>query len=117
VSEHLLSVGIDVGTTSTQLIFSQLKVENKAGSFSVPEMTIANRTILYKSDIHFTPLLTGDLVDAAALRQIIDAEYRHAGIAKSDVDTGAIIITGETSRKENAEAVLHELSGFAEILW
>ena len=111
--EHLLSVGIDVGTTSTQLIFSQLKVENKAGSFSVPEMAIANRTILYKSDIHFTPLLTGDLVDAAALRQIIDAEYRHAGIAKSDVDTGAIIITGETSRKENAEAVLHELSGFA----
>lgn len=68
MSEHLLSVGIDVGTTSTQLIFSKLDIENKAGNFSVPKMAIASRTILYKSDIHFTPLLTGDLVDAAALR-------------------------------------------------
>ena len=113
MSEHLLSVGLDVGTTSTQLIFSRLQVENRAGSFSVPEMAIADRTLLYKSDIHFTPLLSGDLVDAAALRTIIDGEYRKAGISKPDVDTGAIIITGETSRKENAEAVLHELSGFA----
>jgi len=113
VSESLLSVGLDVGTTSTQLIFSNLLVENKAGSFSVPEMAIANREVLYKSPIHFTPLLSGDLVDTAALRAIIDSEYQKAGISKPDVDTGAIIITGETSRKENAEAVLHELSGFA----
>ena len=113
MSDRLLSVGLDVGTTSTQLIFSELTVENKAGSFSVPEMTIADRTVLYKSDIHFTPLLEGDLVDAAALRKIIDGEYRKAGISREAVDTGAIIITGETSRKENAEAVLHELSGFA----
>ena len=113
MSEHLLSVGLDVGTTSTQLIFSKLDIENKAGNFSVPEMAIASRTILYKSDIHFTPLLTGDLVDAAALRQIIHSEYQKAGISRESVDTGAIIITGETSRKENAEAVLHELSGFA----
>ena len=113
MSEALLSVGLDVGTTSTQLIFSKLEVENKAGSFSVPEMAIAHREVLYKSPIHFTPLLSGDLVDAATLRRIIDEEYQSAGISKQDVDTGAIIITGETSRKENAEAVLHELSGFA----
>ena len=113
MSERLLSVGLDVGTTSTQLIFSALHIENKAGSFSVPEMAIASRQVLYKSDIHFTPLRSGDLVDAAALRRIIDEEYQKAGIAKASVDTGAIIITGETSRKENAEAVLHELSGFA----
>ena len=113
MSEHLLSVGLDVGTTSTQLIFSRLNMQNKAGAFSVPEITITHRQVLYQSDIHFTPLLSGDLVDAAALRTIIDAEYQKAGIAKSDVDTGAIIITGETSRKENAEAVLHQLAGFA----
>ena len=113
MSEALLSVGLDVGTTSTQLIFSKLEVANKAGSFSVPELAIANREVLYRSPIHFTPLLSGDLVDAAALRGIIDAEYQKAGISRSSVDTGAIIITGETSRKENAEAVLHELSGFA----
>ena len=113
MSEHLLSLGLDVGTTSTQLIFSRLNLQNKAGAFSVPEMTITDRKVLYQSDVHFTPLLSGDLVDAAALRTIIDEEYQKAGIEKSDVDTGAIIITGETSRKENAESVLHQLAGFA----
>ena len=40
MSETLISLGLDVGTTSTQLIFSSLDVENKAGYFSVPEMAI-----------------------------------------------------------------------------
>ncbi len=113
MSERLLSVGLDVGTTSSQMILSELLVENHAGSFSVPEMTIGQRKILYKGAVHFTPLLRGELVDAAALRQIIEEEYEKAGIRRSHVDTGAIIITGETSRKENAAAVLQELSGFA----
>lgn len=113
MSDRLLSVGLDVGTTSTQLILSELLVENRAGSFSVPEMEIAQRRILYKSPVHFTPLISGELVDAAALRKIVEAEYAAAGIRREDVDTGAIIITGETSRKENARAVLQELSGFA----
>ncbi len=113
MSERLLSVGLDVGTTSTQMILSELKVENRAGSFSVPEMEIAQRKILYKGAVHFTPLLHGELVDTGALRKLVEAEYAAAGVRREDVDTGAIIITGETSRKENARAVLQELSGFA----
>ena len=113
MAETLRSVGVDVGTTSTQLVLSELTVENRAGSFSVPEMVIGKRKILYKSPVHFTPLIDRERVDAAALRQIIAREYETAGIRREDVDTGAIIVTGETSRKENAEAVLHELSGFA----
>lgn len=113
MSEKLLSVGLDVGTTSTQMILSELTVENQAGAFSVPQMEIARRKILYRSDVHFTPLLGGDRVAAAELRQLIEEDYRKAGIRREDVDTGAIIITGETSRKENARAVLAEMSGFA----
>lgn len=113
MSETLKSVGLDVGTTSTQMILSELTVENRAGSFSVPEMTISQRKILYKSKVHFTPLLDESHVDAAALREIIAKEYAAAHIRREEVDTGAIIITGETSRKENARAVLQELSGFA----
>ena len=113
MSEKLLSVGLDVGTTSTQMILSELTVENQAGAFSVPQMEIARRKILYRSDVHFTPLLGGDRVATAALRQLIEEDYRKAGIRREDVDTGAIIITGETSRKENARAVLAEMSGFA----
>ena len=113
MSECLLSVGLDVGTTSTQMVLSRLCIANKAGSFAVPEMEIERREILYKSPVHFTPLLEGDLVDAAALREIVDREYAAAGINKKQVDTGAIIITGETSRKENARAVLESLAGYA----
>lgn len=113
MSESLLSVGLDVGTTSTQMVVSRLRIENKAGSFAVPELEIENREILYKSPVHFTPLLRSDLVDAGALREIVDREYAAAGISKDQVDTGAIIITGETSRKENARSVLDALSDYA----
>ena len=110
---ELLSVGLDVGTTSTQMVVSRLTVENRAGAFAVPEMDIAGREILYESPVHFTPLLGIDRVEGAVLRRIVEAEYVRAGIQREDVDTGAIIITGETSRKENARAVLEALSDFA----
>ena len=109
----LLSVGLDVGTTTTQLIVSRLKVENKASSFAVPEMEIASRQVIYRSEVIFTPLLHGELVDGDAIRNWVTGEYEKAGIARANVDTGAIIITGETSRKENAKAVLEALSDFA----
>ena len=113
MAEILQSVGLDVGTTSTQLILSQLTVENRASGFSVPHMEISQRKILYKSPIHFTPLLREDLVDGAGIRAIVNAEYAKAGIRREDIHTGAVIITGETSRKENAATVLESLSDLA----
>ena len=110
MDESLLSVGLDVGTTSTQLIVSRLTISNRASSFAVPEMEIAQREILYRSPVHFTPLLEGKLVDGEKIRTIVEEEYKNAGISKDDVDTGAVIITGETSRKENARTVLSALS-------
>lgn len=113
MSESLLSVGLDVGTTTTQLIVSRLQVENQAGSFAVPQMQIMDRQVIYRSPVHFTPLLDQNHVDGDQIRALAAKEYEAAGIRPQDVDTGAIIITGETSRKENAAAVLQALSGFA----
>lgn len=113
MSEKLKSVGLDIGTTSTQMILSELSVENRASPFAVPELEISERRILYESPVHFTPLVSEYRMDAAALREIVEEEYRKAGISREDVDTGAIIITGETSRKENAQAVLEALSDLA----
>ena len=113
MSESLLSVGLDVGTTSTQLVVSRLTVENRASSFAVPDMDITERNVLYKSPVYFTPLLDERHVDGTGIREIVQAEYQKAGIRREDVDTGAIIITGETSRKENARAVLDALSDYA----
>ena len=113
MAKCLLSVGLDVGTTSTQLIVSRLQVENQASAFAVPELQITKREILYKSPVYITPLVEGTLVDGVKLRDIVEKEYISAGINRDDVDTGAVIVTGETSRKENARTVLENLSDFA----
>jgi len=110
---ELISVGLDGGATTTQMILSRLHVENRASAFAVPRLEITQREILYESPIHFTPLLDGQRIDGTAIRTIVEKEYEKAGIQRSQVDTGAVIITGETSRKENAKAVLENLSGFA----
>ena len=113
MAEFLISVGLDVGTTSTQMIVSSLTVQNEASSFSVPQMQITERKILYQSKVYFTPLLDESRVDAPALKQIVQKEYEAAGLRREQVDTGAVIITGETSRKENAREVVAALSEFA----
>lgn len=111
--ETLLSVGIDIGTTTTQLVLSRLTLRNDAGCFSVPQFHIAEKTVLFRSAIHFTPLLSDTVIDADGVRAIVASEYARSGFDKSQVQTGAVIITGETARKENAREVLSALSGFA----
>lgn len=110
---RLLSVGIDVGTSTTQLVFSHLTVKNEANAFSVPDFSITQKEVIYRSEIHFTPLLSETVIDAEGVQAIVDEEYRRAGVQKCAVQTGAVIITGETARKENARQVLSALSGYA----
>lgn len=111
--EELLSVGIDIGTSTTQLVFSKLIIENTASSFSVPRISIVDKEIIYRSEIYFTPLISMTEIDANKVKEIVEKEYEKAGIRKEEIETGAVIITGETARKENANDVLHTLSGFA----
>lgn len=113
MQEVMHTVGIDVGTTTTQVIFSRLTLENTASVVSVPRVSIVDREVAYKSPIMFTPLLDKETIDADALRVVIEREYRTAGMRPEDISAGAVIITGETARKKNAEAVLHSLAGLA----
>ena len=105
--EELLSVGIDIGTSTTQLIFSKLIVENEASAFTVPRISIVDKEIIYRSEVYFTPLISNTEIDGRKIKEIIEEEYKKAGINKDDIQSGAVIITGETARKENANDVLH----------
>ena len=109
----LLSVGIDIGTTTTQLVFSHLTVQNESPAFTVPHFAITKKDVLYRSEIDFTPLLSDTVIDTEGIRKIVDGEYAASGFHREDVQTGAVIITGETARKENAAEVLRALSGYA----
>ena len=109
----ILSVGIDVGTSTTQVVFSKLQMDNAGGYFSVPRVAIVDKEVVYKSEVYMTPLKTDVLIDTDALRDIVAGEFRKAGYRPEDTDSGAVIITGESARKENSEAVLKSLSDFA----
>ena len=113
MSDTLCSVGLDVGTSTTQFIVSKIRIQNRASSFAVPQLEITDRKVVYESPVHFTPLLDASHVDGEALRRLVAAEYQKAGITPKDVDTGAVIITGETSRKENAKTVLESMADLA----
>jgi ethanolamine utilization protein EutA len=112
-TREMLSVGIDVGTTTTQVVFSRLKVRNTARPGLVPRIEIDARAVEHVGAVAFTPLLGPDEIDADSLLQLVRQEYAAAGIDPMDVETGAVIITGETARRSNADQVLTALSGLA----
>jgi len=111
--EEILSVGIDIGTSTTSLIISKLKIKNIAGSFNAPKIEIIEKNILYRSDIYFTPLTDEKTIDFIGLKEIIEKEYEKARVNPSEIKTGAVIITGETARKQNAENILDAISKMA----
>jgi ethanolamine utilization protein EutA len=118
-SHSMLSVGIDVGTTTTQLIFSRLILGGGLASTSQSPLSrlraasIVDKEIVYRSQIHFTPLTGPEEIDAAALERILSQEYQRAGIQPQQVETGAVIVTGETAKKRNADAILEAISALA----
>lgn len=113
MQQKILSVGIDIGTSTTQIIFSEISIQNTAASYLMPEIKITDKKIVYKSKIYFTPLISREKIDLEKIKKIILMEYEKAGVDKSSISTGAIIITGETARKENAEEVLSAVSDFS----
>lgn len=113
MADELLSIGIDIGTSTTQVIFSRLSVENTSGYFSVPQVSIVDKQVIYKGAVHTTPLKTRTMIDADAVAGLVEEEFKRAGFTPRDTQTGAVIITGETARKDNAAIVLERLSGFA----
>lgn len=112
-SREMLSVGIDVGTTTTQVVISRLTVRNSRRLGLVPRLEVDTRAVLYQSPAYSTPLLTPDEVDVDELIRIIRREYESAGVTADDIETGAVIVTGETARSRNAEAILVNAAGLA----
>jgi len=113
MKEVLLSVGIDVGTTTSQVVFSHITIEDLSSGFTVPRVEIVDKQIIYRGEIHFTPLTSPTRIDAAALRDLVQTEYALAGVDPHSVRTGAVVITGETARKDNADQVVRFLSDLA----
>lgn len=104
------SVGIDVGTSTTKMILSRLKLVRTSSTLSLPRYDIVERELLYESPIYSTPLRSSDEVDAERIWAILTKEYELAGIRPADLKSGAVIITGETANKKNAQQIVHLLA-------
>jgi ethanolamine utilization protein EutA len=100
----LVSVGVDIGSAGTQVIFSRMHLRRLSEELTSRYFVVGRET-LYQSPVALTPYLSEERIDDRAIGQIIDSAYEAAGIHPDDVDTGAVILTGEALRRENAQAI------------
>src|SRR5437867_3005092 len=100
---HLTSVGIDIGSSTSHLMFSRLLIGYPSVLQRKP--IVLERNVIARSAILLTPF-TGDWnIEAAPLKELVDATFQEAGLAREDIDTGAVIITGEAARRDNARKI------------
>ena len=101
----LNSVGIDIGSSTSHLIFSRLTLRRQGVALS-SRFVVINREILHESPILLTPYIDKTTIDTNKLGDFIHEAYRNANLTPEDIDTGAIIVTGEATKKKNAEAIV-----------
>ncbi len=97
---ELTSVGVDIGSATSHLVFSRLELERAESRYE-----IVRRHVHFESNILLTPYLTGTTIDGESLGRFIAFQYDLAGLRREDVDTGALILTGVALQRENARAI------------
>jgi ethanolamine utilization protein EutA len=102
----LRTVGIDIGSTTSHAMFARLRLQRLADSLS-SRYVVVERAILHRSPIVLTPYSAGDLIDVTALKAEIASWYSSAGLARADMDTGAVILTGTALESHNARELAH----------
>lgn len=100
----LNSVGIDIGSAGTQVVFSKIHLQRVADQLST-RYVVVSREPIYQSPNTLTPYQSDTLIDAHALGEIIERAYAAAGVHADNVDAGAVILTGEALRRENGQAI------------
>ena len=85
MKEKILSVGIDIGTSTTQVIFSRFTIENTSGEYMVPRIEITNKEVVYESKIYITPLNDERTINEEAVHTIVVDEYAKAGLKPEDI--------------------------------
>jgi ethanolamine utilization protein EutA len=97
---ELTSVGVDIGSSTSHLVFSRIVLERLDSRYLVTK-----REALYRSDILLTPYLADGAIDAEALGRFFDGQYERAGLRPEAIETGALVLTGVAVRRRNARAI------------
>jgi ethanolamine utilization protein EutA len=105
----LNSVGMDIGSSGTQVIFSRVHMRRISEDLT-SRYIVVKRETLYQSPVQLTPYRNDTRIDDEAVGRLIDEAYGAAGIGPEDIDTGVVILTGEALRRENAEGIAQVLA-------
>jgi ethanolamine utilization protein EutA len=105
----LMTVGIDIGSSGTQVIFSRVHLRRLAEDLTSRYYVVARET-LYQSPVALTPYQSEERIDDRRLGAIIDDAYAAAGLTPDRIDTGVVILTGEALRRDNAQGIAAILS-------
>ncbi len=100
----LTSVGIDIGSSTSHLMFSRLTLQRRGADLSA-RYEVTERRVLYQSPILLTPYLSPTSIDVGQLETFVHEHYARGGFTPGDVDTGVVVITGEALNKENAQPI------------
>jgi ethanolamine utilization protein EutA len=101
---ELRTVGIDIGSSTSHLLFASVKLERQSQGLS-SRFVVVERRVVWRSPIMLTPFLPDGMIDAKKLEHFIHHAYEDAGFRRSDIDSGAVILTGEAIKKKNARAI------------
>jgi ethanolamine utilization protein EutA len=104
--EHveLKTVGIDIGSSTSHLLFAKILLQRHNQGLSA-RFVVVDRQVLWRSPIMLTPFLPDGTIDAHALEHFVQHAYHDAGLRRSDIDSGAVILTGEAIKRTNARAI------------
>ncbi len=105
----LHSVGIDIGSAGTQVVFSNLHLQRVSDQLSTRYVVVAREPV-YQSPSTLTPYQSETLIDAKAIGDIIERAYAASGLHPDQIDAGAVILTGEALRRENGQAIAEMLA-------
>ena len=96
----VLSVGVDIGSSTSHLVFSRIVLERLDSRY-----VVTTRETFYESDILLTPYSAEETIDAEALGAFIERQYKDAKVDPEEIDTGALILTGVAVRRRNARKI------------
>ena len=101
---QVVTVGVDIGSSTSHLMFSKIFMQLLGEDRDIHSVVVG-REILAQSPIVMTPYLPDNTIDTDALRRLVIGAYMDANATAEDVDSGAIILTGEALKRENARAI------------
>src|SRR5215475_4600221 len=101
---ELKTVGIDIGSSTSHLLFANVILQRQSQGLS-SRFTVIDRRIVWRSPIMLTPFLPDGTIDAHRLGHFIHDAYHAAGFRRHEIDSGAVILTGEAVKRKNARAI------------